>query len=330
MMHMPLSSTASALAHAEPTPPRRSLLAVLEHAPMAIALVTDGRFETVSRELERLVGCGRGGLNGRRWEGLVPSQSAGLRRGCRQAWQDGRAFEAEVLLRRADGSWLWVRAHGAAAQGPGLRQHSIWTLTDATELRRQRAQLQWQATRDPLTELPNRREFERELEELLSDRRRPASACALFIDLDHFKQVNDAAGHGAGDALLKRVAQALCAGVRAEDSVARLGGDEFAVLLRGCGLQEARQVAEKLRAAIESQRQAGPVPVGVTASVGIVEIDATLATLAEVLEAADRACYAAKRAGRNRVGLTVGLRGPVPEAPARPLSAHWTQRTLSA
>lgn len=279
---------------------------------MALALVTDGRFEGVSRELERLVGCERGGLNGRRWERLVPSQWAGLRRGSGQAWQRGRAFEAEVLMRRCGGSWLWVRVHGAAAREGGLRRHSIWTVTDATEARRQRAQLQWHATRDPLTGLPNRRQFELELEERVSDRRRPQPACALFIDLDHFKQVNDAAGHAAGDALLRRVAQALLAGVRAEDTVARLGGDEFAVLLRGCGLQEAIQVAENLRAAVEAVGQAGLVPLGVTASVGVVAIDATLASLAEVLEAADRGCYDAKRAGRNRVGVTPGLREPVP------------------
>jgi diguanylate cyclase (GGDEF)-like protein len=151
-----------------------------------------------------------------------------------------------------------------------------------------------------LTELVNRREFERQLNLLVSDRR--SNACALFVDLDYFKLVNDGAGHAAGDVLLKRIAYALQKQVRTGDTVGRVGGDEFAVLLRGCGLQQALQLAENARAQVELYGICEADPsLRVTASIGVVEINATHRSLADVLEAADQACYEAKHAGRNAV-----------------------------
>ena len=135
----------------------------------------------------------------------------------------------------------------------------------------------------------------------MGDRRRDP-ACALFIDLGHFKQISDGAGHAAGDAILKRIAQALQKRVRAEDSVGRLGGDEFAVLLRRCELLKGLQLAEKLRACVQLHGICEFDPaLRVTASIGVVAIGAGHHSLAEVLDAADSACYAAKREGRNAV-----------------------------
>ena len=294
---------ASAARRRAAAPPLR---AVLEHAPMALALTLDGRFDLVSREWERLVGCEPGALHGRSWELLAPSQAQALNRGVEAAGREGSDFETELQLHCVGGSRVWVRLHGAATSGPGRPRQAIWVIADITEARRHRELLQWRATHDVLTELVNRREFERELDELIADRRSRAPACALFIDLDGFKQVNDTFGHAAGDALLKRIAQTLRGGVRGGDTVARLGGDEFAVLLRGCPLQEGLQLAEQLRAAVRAQAGAGPL--AVSASIGAVAIDGTPASRADVLAAADRACYAAKRGGRNRVSVAGGLR----------------------
>ncbi|MCU7375178.1 GGDEF domain-containing protein [Paucibacter sp. O1-1] len=190
--------------------------------------------------------------------------------------------------------------HGAAIFG--AQRRTIWIASDATDARRQREGLEWRAAHDPLTELVNRREFERQLGQLVADRRRHGAACALFIDLDHFKQVNDGAGHAAGDTILKKVAQVLRDCVRAGDTVGRLGGDEFAVLLPACGLDRALLIAEQMRygVALEGVCESDPT-LRVTASIGVVEIDASHRSLAEVLEAADQACYAAKHAGRNVV-----------------------------
>lgn len=286
--------------------------AVLTHAPVGIVFTREGRFELVSNEIERMFGYAKGELDGASHEPLLPPDPLRtvLRKKTESAIRDGHAFEGEVPLRCRDGSTLWCHVRGAEMQG--MQQLRIWIISDATAARRQREALLWSATRDPLTELVNRREFEKQLSQTVAGRRRRDPACALFIDLDHFKQVNDGAGHIAGDAVLKRIAQVLRQQLRAEDTVGRLGGDEFAILLRGCKLAQALQIAEQVRAQIELHGvcDAHP-PVRVTASIGIVEIGPMHSTLAEVLEAADRACYAAKHAGRNTVRAEIPTPQPI-------------------
>jgi len=275
--------------------------AVLTHAPVGIGFTNESRFDLVSEELECMLGHETGGLRDASWQAILSPEAPGeaLRDAAEAAFRQGRNFEAEVPLHRRDGSTLWARVHGAAVQG--MRQRRIWIVSDATDARRQREVLMWNATRDPLTDLINRREFERQLAQMVGDRRRDP-ACALFIDLDHFKAVNDGAGHAAGDAILKRIAQALQKRVRAGDSVGRLGGDEFAVLLRRCDLPQGLRIAEQIRACVQVHGICDVDPaLRVTASVGVVAIDAGHRSLAEVLEAADSACYAAKHAGRNAV-----------------------------
>jgi diguanylate cyclase (GGDEF)-like protein/PAS domain S-box-containing protein len=279
----------------------RQMRAVLDHAPAGLAFTNEGRFALVSRELERMLGYEEGGLDGGSWEELLPQSCEALWEDARNAHGEGRRNECELQVRRRDGSLLWVRLQGTVVQGGGFAHHKIWIVADATHARRQREQLVWSATHDPLTDLVNRREFEHQLRTLVADRRRRSPACALFIDLDHFKKVNDSVGHGAGDKLLKQVAWVLQLRLRDEDTVARLGGDEFAVLLRGCGLRQALQVAEQIRAEVQVRGKVEHAPVGVTASIGVVEISDALPTLAAVLDAADEACYAAKRSGRNAV-----------------------------
>jgi len=290
----------------------RRMQAVLDHAPTGIAFTIDGRFALASREFERILGYGRGELIGKSWKRLLSSTPNPLRESARAAFREDFGVEPEMELRCRDGSLRWVSLQGAVVQGRDSSQHKIWIVADATNARRERECLQWSADHDPLTDLVNRREFEHQLRKLVDDRRSRSSACALFIDLDHFKQVNDHAGHAAGDVMLTRVAQALRQCVRGEDVVARLGGDEFAVLLRGCALQQAVQIAEQIRAEVQAHGQLDGVPLGVTASIGVVEIDNSHATLSAVLEKADQACYAAKHAGRNAVRTIAGAPLPAP------------------
>jgi diguanylate cyclase (GGDEF)-like protein/PAS domain S-box-containing protein len=275
--------------------------AVMAHAPVGIAFTSENRIELASSQLERMLGYSKGELKCHWGELLAPDASRdALRDEAEGTFAKGQIFEAEIPLCRRDGSVLWAHVSGAAIFG--AQRFTIWIVADVTEARRQREDLAWRATHDPLTELVNRREFERRLGQLVTDRRRHDAACAFFIDLDHFKQVNDSAGHAAGDTILKKVAQVLRDCVRAGDTVARLGGDEFAVLLPACGLERAMLIAEKMRygIALEGVCEADPT-LRVTASIGLVEIDQRLRSLAEVLEAADQACYAAKHAGRNAV-----------------------------
>jgi len=124
----------------------------------------------------------------------------------------------------------------------------------------------------------------------------------VFIDLDHFKPVNDRAGHGAGDLMLLAVAKAMTSRVRASDLVARMGGDEFALLLEGCSHDTALRIARNVRDGIlqiEMPWDQGTLTVG--ASLGVASLTPQTHDTAQWLEAADAACYAAKNGGRGAV-----------------------------
>jgi two-component system, cell cycle response regulator len=164
------------------------------------------------------------------------------------------------------------------------------------------------AVRDALTAIYNRRFLDEQLgtEHAYASRHRtPLSV--LLLDLDHFKQINDAYGHLAGDEVLASVARCLGGMLRKEDVLARYGGEEFAIVARGIEADGAMVLAERLRAAVEAM----PVTwrqevVRVTASIGVVIMTASnhISNASELLLAADRALYEAKRSGRNRVCST--------------------------
>jgi len=157
------------------------------------------------------------------------------------------------------------------------------------------------ATRDELTGLPNRRLFDETLAlELGRHRRTGAPLSLVALDVDHFKEINDTLGHPTGDAVLRAVGGALRAGTKAYDLPARCGGDEFLVLLPGCGSADAPGVAERLRRVASAAVQPGLV---VTVSAGTATVPHDAEDGAELVSAADRALYHAKRAGRDRVGI---------------------------
>ncbi len=166
------------------------------------------------------------------------------------------------------------------------------------------SRIEHMAQTDALTGVLNRRGLEilgaEALRKSLSQGR-PASV--IMLDLDHFKRVNDTLGHVAGDELLRDVA-GLCQGsLRGEDVFARYGGEEFVVVVPFAGVREARQLAERMRQAVESARFPAGLPV--TASFGVVS--ARQGSLQTLLKGADDALYAAKQTGRNKVVLALGL-----------------------
>jgi diguanylate cyclase (GGDEF)-like protein len=169
--------------------------------------------------------------------------------------------------------------------------------------RSQMAELATRADVDPLTDVLNRRGFERELKRSLAHVKRYGTSAALIcLDLDRFKPVNDRHGHAAGDAVLKAVAAVLSRHVRASDVVARLGGDEFVVLLWHLSEGDAERKARALEAAIERTTAThSGLTLSVGASVGAVAL-LPLDQPAEVIERADRAMYARKRARKSGVG----------------------------
>ena len=183
-----------------------------------------------------------------------------------------------------------------------------FALAGTNRARRLTNQLVWHASHDDLTGLVNRRQFEQRLQVLLKQARAGGPPHALmFLDLDQFKVINDTCGHQAGDALLCQLSGHLKGALRATDTLARLGGDEFGVLLPNCGREQAMAVARKLVKATGEFRfhwQGRTLDIGV--SVGLAEINADSRSLADLMSAADMACYAAKEGGRNRVRAFIG------------------------
>jgi diguanylate cyclase (GGDEF)-like protein len=155
---------------------------------------------------------------------------------------------------------------------------------------------------DPLTRLINRYAFMERLEALLSGPPDEVSRVLLLLDLDRFKDLNDAEGHRAGDQVLREVGMLLNREVRPQDSVARLGGDEFAVILEDCELLDACAIAENIRGAIERFEYRGAHGIRrVEASIGLVKLHRRHTTPEDAVHDVETACYAAKRAGRNRM-----------------------------
>lgn len=175
------------------------------------------------------------------------------------------------------------------------------------EMRRLRDELAELAMRDALTGLPNRRFFEERLREEVARVRRYQGTCSVaMVDVDRFKTYNDTLGHPAGDQVLRELAGILQANVRETDLAARYGGEEFGLILVRTPIDRAWEVMERLRR--EVQRHAFPredvMPTGdLTVSVGIASSTGSRAGAEELVERADRALYAAKEAGRNRVHL---------------------------
>jgi diguanylate cyclase (GGDEF)-like protein/PAS domain S-box-containing protein len=194
--------------------------------------------------------------------------------------------------------WLNVESSVNRYQG-GL----IFNSRDVTERVRLQAQLQHNASHDPLTDLPNRLLFLDRVGRALGGRRAgDGRAAVLYVDLDGFKAVNDSNGHQAGDHLLTQAARRLKDALRAGDTAARLGGDEFAVLVCGALEHQVREIAERLRAALCEPYRVDGGEVRVGASIGVAFAEPGSAA-GELMRNADLAMYRAKQAGKGRVEL---------------------------
>ncbi|MBJ6725446.1 sensor domain-containing diguanylate cyclase [Geomesophilobacter sediminis] len=167
------------------------------------------------------------------------------------------------------------------------------------------------AITDGLTRIYNRRHVtERFEEEFERGRRLHEELGCIIFDVDHFKQVNDGHGHQIGDVVLKAVASITTESVRSFDIVGRLGGDEFMVVLPETDLEEAVIIAERLRSQVEREHLAsdeGGEPIAVTLSLGVAAMHRNDLSVDDIIKRADESLYAAKRAGRNRVGIPDGV-----------------------
>jgi diguanylate cyclase (GGDEF)-like protein/PAS domain S-box-containing protein len=235
------------------------------------------------------------------------------------------SWAGEVLNRRRDGeeypAWLTITA---VRGDEGQVTHYVGTLVDITQRKAAEEKIARLAFFDPLTRLPNRRLLMDRVQHALAARARSGDCGALlFIDLDHFKQLNDTHGHDRGDRLLQQVAQRLGSGVRACDTVARFGGDEFVVLLEDLGPDRRRAeaqacaIAQGLLSRLNEPFDLDGLPYRTTPSIGCTVFDNMPTTVVERLKQADMAMYQAKAEGRN----TVRLWDPSSRAPMRVFTA---------
>jgi diguanylate cyclase (GGDEF)-like protein/PAS domain S-box-containing protein len=205
----------------------------------------------------------------------------------------------------------------------------VLVLHDTSELRGLTRQMTYQASHDALTGLVNRREFERRLQEAMDSAQTGNIGHALcYLDLDRFKTVNDTCGHTAGDNMLREVASLIKEAVRDSDTVGRIGGDEFALLLVGCPLDKARQIADDVVRSVNDYRFVWKDKIfNIGVSIGLVEIGSSSGAIEDIMNSADSACYVAKKQG----GLHVHVYSAREEASARHSGEiHWLQKLQGA
>jgi diguanylate cyclase (GGDEF)-like protein/PAS domain S-box-containing protein len=212
-----------------------------------------------------------------------------------------------ILIRRGDESEAAIELSGSPIRDSRDQIiGSVMVFHDVTKQRALAMQLSHQATHDALTGLINRVEFDARVQQAIHAASHSEKQHTLFyIDLDQFKVVNDTCGHPAGDELLKQITRLFRNSLRESDVLARLGGDEFGVLLLGCPLSKAEEIAEKLRKSVESFRfRFDNTEFRVGTSIGVVPILDNQTPLTELMKAVDSACYVAKEQGRNRVHVS--------------------------
>jgi diguanylate cyclase (GGDEF)-like protein/PAS domain S-box-containing protein len=302
-------------------------------------LTTDaqGRIEYMNRIAEELCGTSAAEAAGKTFGEVVSFVDDQDRRPLPDAVRQCIATGTRVTLGRravmlalATGEERSVELSAAPLKPPrGEVSGAAVVLHDVTDLRGLARQMSYQASHDALTGLVNRHEFERRLGDSIEGARGgQQSHIMCYLDLDRFKAVNDTSGHLAGDNMLREVAGLLKESVRDSDTVARLGGDEFGILLVGCPLEKARQIAGDICRAVNDYRFVWKDRIfSIGVSIGLVEVGRESGGLEDVMSAADSACYVAKQ----NDGSHVHVYSARDEAVARHSGEiQWLQRLQAA
>lgn len=222
----------------------------------------------------------------------------------REIRERGQVSDFESEIYRRDGTTLWISENARAVSGPdGEVLYYLGTVEDISERRFYRAQLEFHANHDTLTGLPNRNALRERLEQArLQASVQGGEVAVAFLDLDHFKVVNDGLGHAAGDRLVVEVGRRIRETLRASDAVIRYGGDEFVLILHHAGGRAMiEQVLGRVREAVALPVEVDGQDLFVTCSVGVAMFDTAACTVATLLRDADAAMYSAKTLGRNSV-----------------------------
>ena len=288
---------------------------VIDAMPEGVLLADErGRLIDANRSAQQILAATPRALVGRPVSEVLPPRLAELMAGEPRRESCEFAAAAGAGQRTYDAVVSPLASHGGTVRGRLLvlrdvterkRAEQALAATE-TELRRSNQELERLASTDPLTLLANRRQFFARLEaEIKRAHRHEESLALVMLDLDHFKRVNDAHGHGVGDQVLQAVGELLSSCVREWDMAARLGGEEFALILPTTDRSGAREVAERVRARILELRcrTREGVEVTISASCGGAILSAAVTNADELLVAADNALYEAKARGRDRVSM---------------------------
>lgn len=311
------------------------LRTMFDQAPVGVIHAgLDGRWLEVNRALCRILGYPRERFIGAREEDFLDSPGPGesaipIRL---QDMLSGGEGPVEVVQRYrcANDNVVWLNTSVSLVRDArGAPASLAITAQDVTESRRLSRELSYRARHDSLTGLINRDELMTRLDQVLERVAVDSTPAALcYLDLDQFKVVNDTCGHGAGDAVLVEVSNLMRSCLRGHDTLARFGGDEFVLLFESCTADKAREIAERILAAISSARfpwEGHSFSLG--ASIGLVPITDTHQSAEKLLSIADAACYTAKESGRNQIQL---VEADNIELLHHQDQMHWAQRLQQA
>jgi diguanylate cyclase len=285
---------------------QRRLRTIADNVPAMIAHIdSEQRYRFLNAHVARLYGLDLAPLIGRTmrevrgeavYATLAPHVAAALR-------GETVAFEYTERIHGRECRYQSSYVPDIDAQGTVRGFHAL--TFDITELHATQRQLEQLAHVDALTGLPNRRQFDARMAEAMGRARRSGQAMAvLFLDVDHFKAINDTLGHAGGDAVLGEFARRLKGCMRSTDTVARLAGDEFVVLVEGlAGTMELGRLADKVLASIRPRFRIAGDGIDVTTSVGVAVYSGDARSAEDLLSLADAALYRAKKRGRDRFEL---------------------------
>lgn len=291
---------------------RYRMLADYSH-DVVVRMRADGERLYVSPSAKDMLGWEPAEMLGMRWNLVHPDDREMQAQAMAEVIASGEPQTAIYRVRHKDGHYLWVEAVTRpipSADRPGemdiiyAGRNVSRRVAAEQALAESRLELERLARVDALTGVANRRQFEERLAlALMRLERRELPVALMYLDVDHFKRINDEYGHAAGDDILRAFAQRLQGSVRATDLVARLGGDEFVVLIEDAALPAAAEtVARKLLEAMRKPVATEDRTLAVTTSVGIAYTSAAI-DAAKLMAAADSALYEAKKAGRNTYRL---------------------------
>ena len=279
------------------------LRAVIDSCPLPVyTRDLDGLVTSWNPAAEQIFGWSAAEVIGRMLPILRPDQMAESADKRSRVLSGETLHTSDVLRTRRDGASIDLASSMAPLRdGAGAVYGYLTISRDVTEQKKSEALIWQQANFDALTGLPNRRMLrDRLAQTMLVSRREGLALAVLFIDLDHFKEINDALGHAQGDVLLVEAARRIRACVRESDTVARLGGDEFTVLLPEVReTVRVEEIAQSILAALGQAFQLESEESFVTASIGVALYPDDAGEIEDLFKHADQAMYAAKAAGRN-------------------------------